>query len=99
MMGTLAARAWISKDLIFDLDSVTLPELYAVSDAHFDDFVGHRLDLALVESPTCLNSFLSNMGVGERLKCDDNAISRLFVEAILVEECTPQGQRCCVAIG
>ena len=88
-----------SGQFTFQLDFPTLSKLYAVSDMHLDDFAGHRLDSALVESPTRLNGFSLNTGVVERLKCDDNAVSHLFVEAILVEECTPQRQRCCIAIG
>ena len=62
-------------ELIWELDSVTLCELYAVSDAHLDGFSGHRVDSPLIESPTRLNGFSLNTGVAERLECDDTPIS------------------------
>ena len=76
-----------------------MPELYAVSDMHLNEVARQCHDSALIESPTRLDRFLLNARVGEGFECDNNAISRLVIEAVLVEERTPQCQRRCVAVG
>jgi len=84
---------------VYKLDFGTSSELNGLGNTHFDDFAGHCLDLALIESLTRFDRFLLNTRVDEGFECDDNAVSHFMVEAVLVEKCTPQCQRCSVAIG
>ena len=75
-----------------------LTKLYAVRDVHFDQFARVCGDPSLIEVLTGLDRCLLNVSLAERLERNDNPVICLAVEAILIEERAPQGQRCGLTI-
>ena len=79
--------------------SVHWPELYRLSNAHFDRFARKRLDVPRVESLASSDGFPLSASCPKRFECNDDVIIHFAVEAILIEEGAPQRQGRRMAIG